>query len=105
MTTARAKGAGEGLVVWHHAARNALLPIITLLGLIVPSLISSSVIVEDIFQWDGIGQLYFDSVRARDYPTVMALTVVTAIVTLLAMLVADLLYAAADPRVRLGAKR
>ncbi len=105
VTTARAKGAGEGAVVWRHAARNALLPIITLAGLIVPSLISSSVIVEDIFQWDGIGQLYFDSIRTRDYPTVMALTVVTAIVTLLSMLAADLLYAVADPRVRLEEQR
>ncbi|HSP15585.1 MAG TPA: ABC transporter permease [Thermoanaerobaculia bacterium] len=103
VTTARAKGVGEGGVVWHHAFRNALLPIITLIGLVVPYLISGSVIVEDIFQWDGIGLLYFDSIRARDYPTIMALTVVTAAVTLLATLIADLLYAAADPRVRLGA--
>jgi peptide/nickel transport system permease protein len=105
VTTARAKGVGEGSVVWHHALRNALLPIITLVGLTVPYLISGSVIVEDVFQWDGIGRLYFDSIRARDYPTVMALTVVTAILTLLATLIADLLYAAADPRVRLEARR
>lgn len=103
VTTARAKGVGEGAVMWRHAFRNALLPIITLIGLTVPYLISSSVIVEDVFQWDGIGMLYFDSIRTRDYPTIMALTVVTAMVTLLAMLVADLLYAAADPRVRLEA--
>jgi peptide/nickel transport system permease protein len=105
VTTARAKGVGEGAVMWRHAFRNALLPIITLVGLTVPYLISSSVIVEDIFQWDGIGMLYFDSIRTRDYPTIMALTVVTAIVTLLSMLVADLLYAVADPRVRLEADR
>jgi peptide/nickel transport system permease protein len=103
VTTARAKGVGEGGVVWRHAFRNALLPIITLVGLVVPYLISGSVIVEEIFQWDGIGLLYFDSIRARDYPTVMALTVVTAVVTLLATLIADLLYAVADPRVRLEA--
>jgi peptide/nickel transport system permease protein len=90
--------------VWHHALRNALLPIITLVGLTVPYLLSGSVIVEDVFQWDGIGLLYFDSIRTRDYPTVMALTVVTALGTLLATLVADLLYAAADPRVRLEAR-
>ncbi|HEX7419206.1 MAG TPA: ABC transporter permease [Thermoanaerobaculia bacterium] len=105
VTTARAKGVGEGAVMWRHAFRNALLPIITLIGLTVPYLISSSVIVEEVFQWDGIGMLYFDSIRARDYPTIMALTVVTSIVTLLSMLVADLLYAAADPRVRLEADR
>ena len=104
VTAARAKGVGEGAVMWRHAFRNALLPIITLIGLTVPYLISSSVIVEDVFQWDGIGMLYFDSIRTRDYPTIMALTVVTAIVTLLSMLVADLLYAAADPRVRLEAE-
>lgn len=105
VTTARAKGVGEGAVMWRHAFRNALLPIITLIGLTVPYLISSSVIVEDVFQWDGIGMLYFDSIRMRDYPTIMALTVVTAIVTLVAMLAADLLYAAADPRIRLEAGR
>lgn len=101
VTTARAKGAGEGAVVWRHAVRNALLPIITLIGLTLPYLLSGSVIVEEIFQWDGIGLMYFDAIRQRDYPVVMALTVVTAIGTLLATLVADLLYAAADPRVRL----
>ncbi|HET7706683.1 MAG TPA: ABC transporter permease, partial [Thermoanaerobaculia bacterium] len=101
ITTARAKGAGEGAVLWHHTFRNALLPLITLLGLTVPYLISGSVIVEEIFQWDGIGLLFFDSIRARDYPVAMALTVVTAIATLLASLVADVLYAVADPRVRL----
>ncbi|HEX9162808.1 MAG TPA: ABC transporter permease [Thermoanaerobaculia bacterium] len=105
VTTARAKGVGEAGVMWRHAFRNALLPIITLIGLTVPYLISGSVIVEDIFQWDGVGLLYFDSIRARDYPIVMALTVVTAMMTLLATLLADLLYAAADPRVRLEAKR
>lgn len=101
ITTARAKGVGEGTVLWHHTFRNALLPLITLLGLTVPYLISGSVIVEEIFQWDGIGLLFFDSIRARDYPVAMALTVITAIVTLFASLAADLLYAIADPRIRL----
>lgn len=101
ITAARAKGAGEGTVVFRHALRNALLPLITLLGLTIPYLLSGSVIVEEIFQWPGIGLLYFDSIRSRDYPTVMALTVVTAVVTLVASLLADLLYAFADPRIRL----
>ena len=104
ITTARAKGVGEGAVLWHHAFRNALLPLITLLGLTVPYLLSGSVIVEEIFQWDGIGLLYFDSIRTRDYPTAMALTVVTAVATLLAGLVADVLYAFADPRIRLSGR-
>ena len=89
-------------MIWRHALRNALIPLVTLLGLTIPSLISGSVIVEGIFQWDGIGRLYLDSILARDYPTVLGLTVATAIVTLLASLAADILYAIADPRIRLG---
>ena len=102
ITAARAKGAGTTAILWHHAFRNALIPLITLLGLMIPYLLSGSVIVEQIFQWDGIGLLYYNSILARDYPTVMALTVVTAMVTLFASLLADILYAFADPRVRLG---
>lgn len=104
ITAARAKGAGNVAVLWNHALRNALIPLITLLGITVPYLISGSVIVEQIFQWDGVGLLFFDSVLTRDYPTVMGLTVVTAVVTLFASLLADVLYALADPRVRLGEK-
>jgi peptide/nickel transport system permease protein len=99
---ARAKGAGNASVLWRHAFRNALMPLITLLGITIPYLISGSVIVEQIFQWDGIGLLYYDAVLSRDYPTVMGLTVATAVVTLLASLLADIFYAVADPRVRLG---
>ncbi|HET9424786.1 MAG TPA: ABC transporter permease [Gemmatimonadaceae bacterium] len=102
ITAARAKGAGPAAVLWSHAFRNALIPLITLLGLTIPYLLSGSVIVEQIFQWDGIGLLYYNAILARDYPVVMALTVVTAVVTLLAGLLADVLYALADPRVRLG---
>jgi peptide/nickel transport system permease protein len=102
ITAARAKGVGRVAVLWRHAFRNALMPLITLLGLTIPYLLSGSVIVEQIFQWDGIGLLYYNSILARDYPVVMALTVVTAVVTLMASVLADLLYAIADPRVRLG---
>jgi len=102
ITAARAKGAGGAAVLWRHAFRNALLPLITLLGLTIPYLMSGSVIVEQIFQWDGVGLLYYNAILARDYPVVMALTVVTAVLTLIASLIADLLYAVADPRVRLG---
>ena len=100
--TARAKGLTENTVVYKHALRNALLPMITLLGLTIPYLLSGSVIVEQIFEWDGVGLLYFDSILSRDYPVVMGLTVITAVVTLIASLIADILYAFADPRVRLG---
>ena len=102
ITTARAKGAGEAVVLWHHALRNALIPLITLLGITIPHLISGSVIVETIFQWDGAGLLYYDAILSRDYPTVMGLTVATALITLFASVFADVLYAFADPRVRLG---
>jgi peptide/nickel transport system permease protein len=105
ITTARAKGVAPAGVIWNHALRNALIPLITLLGLTIPYLISGSVIVEQIFQWDGVGLLYYSSIQSRDYPTVLGLTVATAIVTLLASLLSDLLYAAADPRIRLEGRR
>lgn len=104
IVTARAKGATSGAVLWRHAFRNALIPLITLFGLTLPYLISGSVIVEQIFQWDGIGHLYFEAILARDYPTVLGLTVATAVATLIASLIADLLYAVADPRIRLEAQ-
>jgi len=100
ITTARAKGAAPAAVLWRHAFRNALIPLITLLGLTIPYLISGSVIVESIFQWPGIGRLYYDSILQRDYPTVLGLTVTTAVITLFASLFADILYALADPRIR-----
>jgi len=105
VTTARAKGVTELGVVWHHALRNALIPLVTLLGLTIPYLISGSVVVEQIFQWDGVGLLYFDAIKQRDYPTILGLTVATAVITLAASLLSDLLYAAADPRVRLEGRR
>lgn len=101
----RARGVAPAGLLWRHVLRNALMPLITLLGLAIPLLISGSVIVEKIFQWDGIGLLYIDAVSARDYPLIMGLSVATAVLTLLASLVADVLYAAADPRVRLEERR
>src|SRR5207237_7487836 len=97
ITTARAKGVAPQRVLWSHALRNALIPLITLLGLTIPLLISGSVIVEQIFQWDGIGRLYILSILQRDYPTVLGLTVTTAVITLLASLFADIPYAPAHP--------
>lgn len=105
ITTAHAKGVAPRAVIWRHAFRNALIPLITLLGLTIPYLISGAVIVEQIFQWDGVGYLFFAAVGQRDYPTVLALTVATAIVTLLASLLSDVLYAAADPRIRLEGRK
>jgi peptide/nickel transport system permease protein len=99
---ARARGLSESEALWRHAFRNALLPLVTVLGLVLPGLLSGSVIVEQIFAWPGLGRLYFDAVLARDYPVVLGLTFVTAVATLAATLAADLLYAVVDPRVRYG---
>ena len=100
VVAARAWGASESEALWRHAFRNALLPLITVLGLVVPGLLSGSVIVEQIFAWPGLGRLYFEAVLARDYPVVLGLTLLTAAATLVATFAADLMYAAADPRVR-----
>jgi peptide/nickel transport system permease protein len=97
--TARAKGLDEDRVVYTHVFRNTLIPVLTLLGLLLPTLISGSIILEAIFSWPGIGALFYESVLARDYPTVMGLSFVTAVMVLLSTLAADLLYAWADPRV------
>ncbi len=102
ITAARAKGVGNATILWHHAFRNAMIPMITVLGLTIPALMSGSVIVEQIFQWDGVGLLYYNAILARDYPVIMALTVVTAVVTLVVSVLADILYGVADPRVRVG---
>jgi peptide/nickel transport system permease protein len=97
---ARARGATRAQALWRHSFRNALLPLTTSLGLLLPGLLSGSVILEQIFGWPGLGRLYFDAVLARDYPVILGLTLVTALLTLAATLFADLLYAAADPRVQ-----
>lgn len=100
---ARARGASYRSALWRHAFPNALLPLITLLGLILPALLSGSVIIERIFAWPGLGRLYFDSILSRDYPVVLALSLLGAVATLAAALAADIAIAAADPRVRDGA--
>lgn len=101
--SARARGASRSQALWRHAFRNAVLPLITLLGLMVPALLSGSVVVERIFVWPGLGQLYFDSILARDYPVILALSLLSAVVTLIATLASDIAAAFADPRVRDGA--
>jgi len=101
--TARAKGLSERQVIYKHALRNALLPAITILGLSVPGLIGGSVIFETIFAIPGMGQLFYMSVMARDYPTVMGILLIGAVLTLAGNLMADISYAAADPRIRISA--
>jgi peptide/nickel transport system permease protein len=96
--TARAKGAPEARVLSHHALRNALLPVVTILGLSLPGLIGGSVIMESLFALPGLGQLFYNSVLMRDYPTIMALLTLGAVLTLLGNLLADAAYAWVDPR-------
>ncbi len=100
ITVARAKGLPERLVIYRHAVRNALLPIITLLGLSVPGLIGGSVIFENIFGIPGMGQLFYMSVMTRDYPTVMGILTIGALLTLVGNLMADIGYMIVDPRIR-----
>jgi peptide/nickel transport system permease protein len=101
ITTARAKGLSESTVVYKHALRNALLPIITILGLSIPGLIGGSVIFEQIFGIPGMGQLSFQSIMTRDYPVVMALLLISSVLTLIGNLIADISYAFVDPRIRI----
>lgn len=103
--TAKAKGLSKGKVIYKHALRNALLPIVTIIGLSVPGLIGGSVIFESIFSIPGMGKLFFDSVMARDYSVVMGILFIGAILTLLGNLLADIMYAYVDPRIRVGEKR
>ncbi|MEK6673940.1 MAG: ABC transporter permease [Nitrospirota bacterium] len=98
--TARAKGLRESDVIVRHALRNALMPIVTILGLSVPGLIGGGVIFETIFAIPGMGQLFYSSAIARDYPAIMGILVIGAILTLLGNLLADISYAYVDPRIR-----
>jgi peptide/nickel transport system permease protein len=99
--TARAKGLSERVVIFKHAFRNALLPIITLLAFLLPAMFGGSVIIESIFSIPGMGQLAFEAVLSRDYPVIMAITTISALLTLVGLLLGDILYAALDPRIKL----
>jgi peptide/nickel transport system permease protein len=103
--SARAKGLAEGVVIGKHALRNALLPIVTVLGLSLPGLIGGSIIVESIFAIPGMGQLMVQAVYERDYPVIMGNLVIVATLTLGANLIADLTYSLVDPRIRVAARR
>jgi peptide/nickel transport system permease protein len=100
ITTARAKGLKESRVIKGHALKNSLIPIVTILGLSVPSLIGGSVIFETIFAIPGMGQLFYEAALARDYPTIMGILTIGAVLTLLGNLLADISYALIDPRIR-----
>jgi peptide/nickel transport system permease protein len=100
--TARAKGLRPRAVLVHHALRNALLPMITVAGLQLPTLLGGALVTETVFTWPGMGRLFLDSISYRDYPVVMGLLMFSALLVLLGNLVADLLYVVADPRIRLA---
>lgn len=99
--TARAKGLPNWRVLYGHVLRNALLPMITLLGLQLPKLLTGALVTETVFTWPGIGRLFLDSLRYRDYPVVMGILMFSAILVLIGNLLADIAVAAADPRIRL----
>jgi len=99
--TARAKGLPPEQVHYKHALRNALLPFVTMFGLILPGLIGGSVIIETIFSWPGMGRMAYDAILARDYPVILTVNFVSAVLVLLGTFVSDLLYMLVDPRIRL----
>lgn len=98
--TARAKGLREQVVVGRHAFRNALIPVVTIIGTYLPNLLGGAVFIESIFGWPGLGRLFLEGVGQRDYPLIMGLTLILAILILLANLITDVVYAFADPRIR-----
>jgi peptide/nickel transport system permease protein len=100
ITTARAKGLQERLVVFRHAFRNALIPILTIIGLALPEMVGGAVITETVFTWPGMGSLLIDSVNGRDYSMLMGISLSVAIAVLIANLITDIAYAFADPRIR-----
>jgi peptide/nickel transport system permease protein len=100
--TARAKGLPEWRILVRHAFRNAALPMITVVGLQLPTLLGGALVTETVFTWPGMGRLFLDSISYRDYPVVMGILMFSATMVLIGSLLADVLYAIADPRIRLG---
>lgn len=102
ITTAKAKGAAETSILYKHGLKNALLPVVTILGLSIPGLIGGSVIFESLFAIPGMGKLFYDGVMMRDYPVIMGILSIGAVLTLVGNLIADISYALVDPRIRHG---
>ncbi|MFF2480741.1 ABC transporter permease [Paenibacillus sp. NPDC058071] len=102
--TARAKGVREGKVIYKHALRNALIPIITIIALDLPMLVAGAALTESVFNWPGMGRMFVEYAVAREYNVLMAITMITAVIVIIGNLIADLLYAVVDPRVQLGKK-
>jgi peptide/nickel transport system permease protein len=99
--TAKAKGLPPEQVHYRHALRNALLPFVTMFGLILPGLIGGSVIIESIFSWPGMGRMAYEAILARDYPIILTVNFISAVLVLVGTLISDLLYVVVDPRIRL----
>ncbi|MEK7482932.1 MAG: ABC transporter permease, partial [Planctomycetota bacterium] len=99
MRTARAKGLSEEVILIRHGFRNSLIPLVTLLGMSLPSLISGSIILENIFSWPGMGKEFLETINKRDYPMIMGITLMFSVLILIGNLLADILYAVVDPRV------
>jgi peptide/nickel transport system permease protein len=97
--TARAKGVAEALVMRRHALRNALIPVITLAGLQIPALLAGAVITEQVFEWPGMGRLTIEAINQRDYPVLMGITLIAAVLVAIGNLLADIAYAVVDPRI------
>lgn len=99
--TAKAKGLSEDIVYYKHGFRNALLPFVTMFGLILPGLIGGSVIIESIFAWPGMGRMGYEAILARDYPIILTINFIVAVLVLIGTFISDLLYMVVDPRIRL----
>jgi peptide/nickel transport system permease protein len=102
LRTARAKGLREQSVVWRHALRNAMIPVITVIALGIPRMVGGAAITESVFAWPGMGQLAVDSALQRDYPTIMGITMMVSVVVILTNFLTDLSYLLIDPRVKLS---
>ncbi len=100
--TARAKGAAESAVIWRHALRNALIPVVTFAGVYFAILVTAAIVVETVFAWPGMGRLAYEAITARDFPVIQAVVLVTAVIVVAVNLVVDLLCAYIDPRIRLA---
>lgn len=105
ITTARAKGLTERRILYRHILKNALLPMVTVVGLALPRLVGGAIIVESIFAWPGLGRLAYDSVLRRDQPVIMALTILTSITIIFVNLLVDVTYVVVDPRISYGRRR
>jgi ABC-type dipeptide/oligopeptide/nickel transport system permease component len=105
VTTARAKGLAERTVIWSHVLRNALLPIVTVIGLEIGQILAGTIVTETVFAWPGMGRLMYDSISRRDYPVILGGFLLAAVAVVIANLLTDILYASLDPRIRVGRRQ